>query len=70
MTYNDMKRQSKYNDYTYRIVVKIPFAKGAGKFHRKGSLLHHLIKELNTTLRIVDEVFGHPIDIHLSDEDV
>lgn len=44
--------------------------KHVAKFHTKGSFLHSLINELNASLRIFDEVFGHPIDIHLGDEDV
>lgn len=64
-------KKMKHNDCTCQIIVKIPFAKGTAKFHPKSFILHHLMKELNATLmRNVDEVFGHPIDIHLGYENV
>ena len=55
---------------TYRIAVKIPCPKRAAKFLAEGAVLHHLVQELKATLRIIEEVFGKPVDIDLSDEGV
>ena len=57
-------------DNTYRFTVKIPLAKSAAKFHAEGPFLHHLMEELNASLRVPDEILGHPVNVNLGDEDV
>ena len=36
--------------------------------HSKGPLLYHPMKKLHATLRVIEEVFGHPVDVNLGDE--
>lgn len=52
------------------ITVQIPLAKGATKFHIKNTLFHYLVKKMNANIWVFNDVFGHPTDIQLGDEDV
>jgi hypothetical protein len=59
----------KDGESTYFFAVKKSLTKCVAKLHSKGPLLHHLMKKIHTTLRVIEEVFGHPVDVNLADED-